>query len=259
MKIGIMDGCLKRPWEELFGAAAEIGFDGVELGVRFDDYAETLLWSADGRRTIAAQAAGGAEFASLCLHSFWQASFADPDESVRAAARKLTQEAAAHCGELGAKVMLLPVTPGPDVEPAEGTRRWIEETKACVPAAEEHRVNLALENVGRGYAQSAADLIELADGVGSPFVGVYYDIGNATAFGEDPVAEIKLLGDRIKQVHVKDREGELLGEGLVKIPECLRALQDIGYDGYLMLETPATDDPVAAGKANLEYLRALIG
>jgi sugar phosphate isomerase/epimerase len=162
-------------------------------------------------------------------------------------------------GELGAGVILVPVTPGgPDVTEAEGQRRWIEEMKALAAAAESSGVILALENVGGGYGKLAGDLIALADGVDEPAVQTYYDIGNGTYFEQDPVEEIKLLGSRIAAVHIKDLRGDLLGEGVVKIPESIAALKEIGYDGDLILETPPTADPRGAAARNLEYLQRLL-
>jgi len=258
MKIGILEDCLGQPWTTAFAEAAAAGFDGVELGVK-GDYAATELWSAEGRRALVQRAQeAGAEIASLCLHALWQFSFAHPDGTVRATAQKITTSAIRFAAELGVSAILVPVTPGPEVGPEEGTRRWIEEMKKCAPVAEEHQVRLGLENVGRGYGKSAAELCHLTDAVGSPGVGVYYDVGNATAFGHDPVEEIHQLGERIVQVHVKDwGGGPLLGEGQVKLAESIAALRDIGYDGYLVLETPATDNPRRAAEHNGAFVRKL--
>jgi sugar phosphate isomerase/epimerase len=32
-------------------------------------------------------------------------------------------------------------------------------------------------------------------------------------------------------------------------------MRDIGYDGWLVLETPAGDDPLDSAKRNLEFVR----
>ena len=258
MRIGIRNGCLRMPWDEVFGAAAEIGFDGVELDIGAD-YRETPLWK-DGPSAVAAMAEkAGGKLLAFCAGACWQLSPASPDDAVRREIRTLLTDLSGFAAELGAGVILVPVTPGgEDVTYEDGQRRWIEEMRALAPAAESHKIVLALENVGRGYGKSAQELIHLVDGVQSPGVQVYYDIGNATAFENDPVEEIELLGPRIAAVHIKDREGDLLGEGLVKIPESIDALKQIGYDSDLILETPPTDNPRAAAEHNLRYLRALV-
>ncbi len=258
MRIGIRNGCLGMPWDEAFQAAADIGFDGVELDIGAD-YRETALW-ADGVGAVAAMAEkAGSKVLAFCAGACWQISPASSSEEVREEIKALLTDLSGFAAELGAGAILVPVTPGGDDVPYEDEqRRWIEEMKAVAPAAEAKGVVLALENVGRGCGKSAEELIHLADNVDSPAVQVYYDVGNATAFENDPIEEIKLLGSRIAVVHIKDREGDLLGEGVVKIPESIEALKEIGYDGDLILETPATDDPLAAGAHNLRYLQALV-
>ncbi|MFQ5808789.1 MAG: sugar phosphate isomerase/epimerase family protein [Armatimonadota bacterium] len=258
MRIGIRDGCLRMPWDEALQAAAEIGFDGVELDIGAG-YRETPLWR-DGVGAVQAMAEkAGSKVLAFCAGACWQISPASPDDDVRAEIRTLLTDLSGFAAELGAGAILVPVTPGGEDVPYEDEqRRWIEEMKELAPVAESTGVILALENVGRGCGKSAEELIHLADGVGSPGVQVYYDIGNATAFENDPVEEIKLLGSRIAVVHVKDRDGDLLGDGIVKIPESIEALKGIGYDGDLILETPATDDARAAAAHNLRYLQALV-
>lgn len=258
MRIGIRDGCLRMPWDESFRAAAEVGFDGVELDIGAD-YRETVLWK-EGPEAVEAMAENaGSKVLAFCAGACWSISPASLDDGVRREIAQLLGDLTVFAQRLGAGVILVPVTPGgDDVTYLEGRRRWIEEMKAVAPTAESHGVVLALENVGRGYGKSAQELIHLADGVQSPAVKVYYDIGNATAFGNDPVEEIRLLGPRIAAVHIKDRDGELLGEGVVRIRESVEALKQIGYKGDLILETPPTDDPRAAAAHNLRYLRALL-
>ena len=49
-----------------------------------------------------------------------------------------------------------------------------------------------------------------------------------------------LLGARIAQAHVKEIGGALLGEGRVPWPQIIAALKQVGYDGWLVLETNPT-------------------
>lgn len=258
MRIGIRDGCLRMPWAEAMQATAEIGFDGLEIDIGAN-YRETPLWS-DGVGAVRAMAdRAGCSVLAFCAGACWQISPASADEAAREEIRTLLTDLCGYAAELGAGAILVPVTPGgEDVSYEDQQQRWIEEMRKLAPVADATGVVLALENVGRGCGKSAEELIHLADGVGSPGVQVYYDIGNATAFGNDPVEEIKLLGARIAVVHVKDRDGDLLGEGTVKIPESIEALKGIGYDGDVILETPPTDDPRAAAAHNLQYLKALV-
>ena len=258
MKIGIRNGSLKMNWSDAVTTAGELRFDSVELDIGAN-YAEGPLTAPDGASGLAdAARASGCEVASFCVGALWTISPANPDAAVRAQAREVLRQAAAFAADVGARWILVPVTPGGEgVDHEESVGRWIDEMRVVAPAAEERGVVFCLENVGRGCGKSADDLLRLTEGVDSPAVGAYYDIGNAVAFGNDPVAEIARLGDTTRIVHVKDH-GNLLGVGDVPIRDCVEALVRGGYDGYLVLETAATNDPRYAATYNLGFLKGVL-
>jgi len=73
----------------------------------------------------------------------------------------------------------------------------------------------------------------------SKAVWTYYDIGNSARQGFDPVKEIRWLGKpRICEVHIKDNP-HYLGQGDIDIPGVVKALADIEYDRWTVLETSA--------------------
>jgi hexulose-6-phosphate isomerase len=83
----------------------------------------------------------------------------------------------------------------------------------------------------------------LVDEAASPRVGVLFDTGNIVQFGF-PEQWIRILGSRIKEVHLKDfrrATGTISGfvsllEGDVNWPEVMAALDEISYEGFLTAE-----------------------
>ena len=57
----------------------------------------------------------------------------------------------------------------------------------------------------------------------------------------------------------KDTQRSDLGEGDVDFPACRDAIAKIGYEGWLIFETPAGDDPIASKKKNLAFAKAMFG
>jgi sugar phosphate isomerase/epimerase len=88
-------------------------------------------------------------------------------------------------------------------------------------------------------------------------VKVYYDTGNQTNAGYDVAAELRQLGDKIGMMHAKDTDRQMLGDGRVDFNAVSAAMRDIGYDGYIVLETPTGDDPRAANVQNLAFIKKL--
>ncbi len=125
--------------------------------------------------------------------------------------------------------------------------------KDLAPEAEKAGVILGLENT-----ISAQDNASIIEKVGSKHVKVYYDVGNSTNNGFDPVTEIRWLGkDRICQFHLKDNP-HFLGEGSIEFAPILHAIREIGFTGYANLETDAHPETLEADlRRNLIYIRNL--
>jgi sugar phosphate isomerase/epimerase len=93
---------------------------------------------------------------------------------------------------------------------------------------------------------------------------VNLDIGHFARGGNDPFAYIKAHHDRITHLHVRDhkRDGTAanIGEGDLQIADILRTIRDNTWPIECILEQGRTgfDSPVAATKANLEYMRRVL-
>lgn len=124
--------------------------------------------------------------------------------------------------------------------------------RELAPQAEKGGVLLGLENT-----LSARDNVRILDRALSPAVRVYYDVGNSTFNGHNPLEEIPWLGrDRICQFHLKDKG--YLSEGAIDFPAILRRIADIGFEGFANLETSAPSGSVEQDMArNLAYIRRI--
>jgi sugar phosphate isomerase/epimerase len=126
--------------------------------------------------------------------------------------------------------------------------------KELAPAAEKAGVTLGLEDT-----ISAEDNVRIMERAGSPAVKVYYDVGNSSNNGFDVVKEIRWLGaQRICQMHLKDNP-HYLGEGSIDFPAVMKAITDIGFEGFANLETDCPSKSVENDMArNLKFIRALM-
>jgi L-ribulose-5-phosphate 3-epimerase len=127
--------------------------------------------------------------------------------------------------------------------------------RELAPEAEKAGVILGLEDT-----ISAEDNVRIMDRSRAKNVLVYYDVGNSTIAGFDPVKEIRWLGkDRICQFHLKDNP-HYLGEGTIQFKPIIRAIEDIGWSGWMNLETDAHPGSLDADmRRNLAYIRNIVG
>ena len=121
--------------------------------------------------------------------------------------------------------------------------------------AEDRGMTLATET----GPESGAVLRRLLDKVGSKGISANFDPANLVMKKYDYLQAVKDLAPYITHTHAKDGKwgnGEVaLGDGDVNFPEYIKALQDIGYDGFYAIERECGDDPVSDITKALEFLR----
>ncbi|MCS7066570.1 MAG: sugar phosphate isomerase/epimerase, partial [Fimbriimonadales bacterium] len=131
----------------------------------------------------------------------------------------------------------------PDVPYDVAYARAQDALKRLAPEAEQRRVYIAVENVWNRFLLSPLEMARFIDEIGSEWVSVYFDAGNVLAFGY-PQHWIRILGKRIKRVHVKDFRtdiGNIQGfcnplQGDLPWMEVRAALESVGYEGYITAE-----------------------
>ena len=95
-------------------------------------------------------------------------------------------------------------------------------------------------------------------------IGFCPDTAHLAAGGGDPAALIRRYPDRIRHVHLKDlRRDPLqflpLGEGELEFDDIVRAVQESGYDSWLMVELDSYDgDPRVAAEISKAFLDKLL-
>jgi inosose dehydratase len=136
------------------------------------------------------------------------------------------------------------------------------------------------------YLETAAEIDRLVSGMDASLLGLCLDTGHFRFGDADPATCIRAYRDVVRHVHVKDcavrvrdeavaRDEDVvaalaggvfcpLGAGDADIPAAVAALDEIGYQGWVVVEqdqflaaTVTRDDVVAGQRANREYLARL--
>jgi L-ribulose-5-phosphate 3-epimerase len=93
--------------------------------------------------------------------------------------------------------------------------------------------------------------------INEPHIGFNFDTGNGAAIGNDPIKEIKIYGDKLFNVHVKDRllHGNTvpLGQGNTNFPIIFRELHRVGYSGNYIIQA-ARQTKFKEKETIIEYL-----
>ena len=126
---------------------------------------------------------------------------------------------------------------------------------------------IAIHNHGPGANYDKIRDVEEVVRDRHPKIGACVDTGHYLRSDEDPVDAIQRLGKRVFGVHLKDvktleRNGKrdklftILGQGDLKVFECLKALRALNYENCLALEYEETpENPLSDIEISLKTVR----
>ena len=251
-KIGICDWDLRgvKP-ADAFTIAKELGFDGIQASyhVEGDD---SLANKANRQKLLAAAKESGLSIASLAMGIL----------NVQPLA--ITSEAEGWVvGCLDAmdemkidRVLLAFFPPNADMnEHKDHQPLVVEKLKRLAPIAEKKKKILAVESY-----LSAEDNIKIIDAIGSDAVKIYYDVRNSSNKKYDIFREMELLCSKklICEIHFKEDTCRL-GDGDIDFPKVVATLKNVGYEGWVVVESAAPGDWQESQAANAKFVKKLLG
>ncbi len=223
---------------EKFALAKKCGFEGIELNRPLEDLA-------------AAQEMGAlAKEAGVPVHGIvngWGGPLSDPKPE-NVAKGIASMETSLRCAKaVGADaVLLVPAVVNEEVGYGEAWERSQKNIRTLLPLAKELRVTIAVENVWNKFLLSPLEFAKYVDQFDDRWLKAYIDVGNMILFGyaQDWV---RTVGKRIVRVHLKDfkRKGyewTNLLDGDVNWAQVRKALDEIGYQGYMTTELSGGDE-----------------
>ncbi len=182
----------------------------------------------------------------------WRDTLSHPDEKVRAKGLSALIGALNDAKTVGADtVLLVPGVVNKDANYEQCWERSQAEVKKALPTAEKTGVKIAIEVVWNNFITKPEQLIEYVDSFKSQFVGAYFDCSNMLKYGVPAADWIRKLGSKrmlkfdfkaYSKAKAKETGKEYdgfrveIGEGDENWPEVLKALGEIGYDGWATAE-----------------------
>ena len=260
-KKSIMWGTLKMQGSVLdkCRAVKEAGFGGIEPNSHMN------------RREVldAAKAAGLAISGVVCF-MHWSKPLSHPDAAVRQegidGAIVALEDAKAYGTDA---VLLVPGKVDATVSYDECWERSTAGIRKLLPIAEKLGVAICVENVWNNFLLSPLEACRYVDQFDSPWVRFYFDTGNVLVYGW-PEQWIRILGDRIGRVHIKefsrqiaDKQGRRagftapLGEGDVDWAAVMGALRNHYKNAWLTTEQGSVKTAVELGDLGARFDRIL--
>ena len=155
-------------------------------------------------------------------------------------------------------------------------------TKVAEAVKRETGLRTAFHHHCAGYVETPAEVEKLTSLTDPRILGLVFDCGHYRFGGGDPQEGLRKYGQRVWHFHFKDyhpavgkqaaeegwdyfqavRHGVFceLGKGEVNFPALMKQLQELGYDGWGVVEQdvlPGMGAPKESAKRNREYIRTL--
>ena len=239
------------PWRECFRLAARAGYEGLEIN--FDGMFDLNCPPRTLQEIKRTARRFRLKIVSVYSRQQWKTPLSSPYSAKRRYAQATIRRLVDIAGYLEAPTVL--TIPGavdnsfisPDVEIVPYDKVFVEMRESLAELADYARsrgVCLAIENVPNKFLLSPLEMRGFIDSVANPALGCHFDVANCLYNGGYPEQWIRILGQRIKAVHLKDyrlASGTAAGfvdifEGDVNWPEVCRALAEIKYRGALISE-----------------------
>lgn len=280
MKLGVITDCFKKTHFEGIKLASDLGLDGVQIYATTGEFSPATLTAEQKSEYKKLLKEKGLIVSALCGDMGGHGFEIAEDNADRVEKTKAIIDLAE---EFGARA----VTTHIGVIPADKTNpkytAMLSALTECGIYAKSKGVTLAIET---GPEKATTLLQFLQDTKGG--VGVNLDPANfVMVTGQDPVEAVYLLKDYIVHTHLKD--GKMLkqtdpqiiydcfadggiealnvadyfietpaGDGDVDFPAYVKALKDVGFDGFLTIERETGDDPCADIQKALDYIKTVL-
>jgi hexulose-6-phosphate isomerase len=236
VKFGMIQG--PKTIQEKFELIKSLGFLGVEM-----DSPSTI----DKDEAVKARDKTGIVIHGVVDSVHWKDTLSSPDETVRAKGLAALKTALEDCKVYGGDTALLvPGVVNKDVTYEQCYERSQAEVKKAIPQAEKLGVKIAIEVVWNEFITKPEQLVQYVDDFKTPTVGAYFDISNMIKYGVKPGDWIRKLGKRMLKfdfkgfslAKFKNKENPwvAIGDGDEDWPDVLKALEEVGYDGWATAE-----------------------
>jgi sugar phosphate isomerase/epimerase len=144
--------------------------------------------------------------------------------------------------------------------PVPAAKQFAESIKPILDRADALGIDVGIECEPGLYLEYVAELREWIDRLKHPRFGANLDVGHSQVIGESIPDAVKLLNDRIWNLHVEDIPGRkhyhmIPGEGTLDWAALKAALRAIDYKRYLTVELYThTADPQTAARKSYAFL-----
>jgi len=269
-KIGVMQGRLlpkykgryqAHPvnyWAGEFQTASKLALDLIEFIVDYNDFDANPLLSDSGLNELLGKIQEtSVKVSTICADYFMEAPLHSKSLITSDQSHEVLKKLIAVSGKIGVTDIVVPCVDQSRLENNRDKDFFVKQIDSLGQNLAESKVNISIES-----DLNPEEISNLLSKFESANVRINYDIGNSASLGFDPSEEIDAYGDKISDVHIKDRVlhgGPVeLGTGVADFDKVFKKLRDIKYSGPFIMQAYRDDEGVEIFKSQLIFAKKLI-
>ncbi len=242
-------------WQDEFYIAKDLGLDCIEFILDYENAELNPLIKEGGIDEIinvTKQTRVGVK--SICADYFMDAPIHSENIEISNSSQKILEKLLDNAFKLEVKNIVIPCVDQSSLTNEALIKKFIQLLTPLVKIAEKYKINLSLET-----DLNPESFLQLIQSFDSSRVSVNYDVGNSAHLGYDLFEELDHYGEKITDIHIKDRVlggGSVeLGKGDADFEGFFTKLKEFDYKGPFILQAYRDDEGVEIFKKQLDWIR----
>ena len=269
-KLGVMQGRLLpkyqgryqafpiNSWQNEFKIAKYCDLDLIEFILDFNDVEDNPLFNNDGINLIKSlKKESGVSVKTICADYFMEAPLHSDDPNVAKNSFRVLERLISAALKLEVTDIVIPCVDQSSLETKEAKNRFVHQVSKIIPIIEKQNINLSLET-----DLPPKSFVKLLNELKSDNITVNYDIGNSASLGFNSDEELDAYGERISDIHIKDRilngGPVILGEGNADFENFFNKLKSFDYKGPFIMQAYRDEEGVEIFKKQLSWVKQFL-
>lgn len=266
IKVGVMQGRLlpkyegryqAHPismWKDEFILAKNRNLDLIEFILDYNDFEKNPLMTSNGIYEIEKKSnQTGVYVKSICADYFMESPFHKRSNNQINKSINVLNTLIDNSLKIGIEQIIIPCVDSSSIKSGD-FNFFIKNIEKCIKNAETKKIKICLET-----DLNPANFHELLKKIPYENVKVNYDLGNSASLGYKIDEEFEAYGDRITDIHIKDRayngDSVELGSGNVNFDKTLTVLKKINYKGIMIMQAYRDDEGIKIFDKQYDYFK----
>lgn len=242
-------------WQNEFPIANEIGLDCIEFILDYNDSDRNpLLYDGGINEILSLSDKTSVSVKTICADYFMEAPLHSNNIKISMKSMNILNHLVDVSVTLGVTDIVIPCVDHASLQNEISVDRFVSQINLILEKLDKKNINLSIETdlAPKPFAQ-------LLGRFDSKHITVNYDIGNSASLGYCPLEELEAYGNKITDIHIKDRilngGPVMLGEGNANFDLFFTKLKEIDYQGPFMMQAYRDDQGIEVFKEQYKWIQ----